>query len=258
MDTEALQAPRVLALGDAAWTVEFGREISATVNARVMDLAERIALLRHDDPLFATVSDVVPTFRSLTVHFDPLAADADALGASLLALGGQHGSTERLGRHWRLPVCFDSEFAPDLPRLAEAKGLTSEQVIARLLDTEFRVYMIGFLPGFPYMGGLPSELAMPRLASPRQRVPKNSLAVAGEMCSVYPWESPGGWNLLGRTPLPLFDLGHGDQASMLAAGDRVRWRAITREAHDHLSDLAQRGAWSREDFLDKETRPCPA
>ena len=258
MDTEVFQAPRVLALGDAAWTVEFGREIDATVNARVMDLADRVALLRQDDPVFAAVCDVVPTFRSLTVHFDPMATDADALASRLLALGQPHGLREQAGRHWRLPVCFDSEFAPDLPRLAEARGLTQAQVIARLLDTEFRVYMIGFLPGFPYMGGLPPELAMPRLASPRPRVPKNSLAVAGEMCSVYPWESPGGWNLLGRTPLPLFDLGHAQQPAMLAAGDRVRWRSVPREEYERLSELGHRGAWSRDDFLDTEASACPA
>ena len=107
MSTTDLLAPRLLALGDAAWTVEFGREISAAVNARVMDLAERIALLRQDDPLFAKVGDLVPTFRSLTLHFDPLLTDAEALGERLLALGRQAGSKLHEGRRWRLPVCFD-------------------------------------------------------------------------------------------------------------------------------------------------------
>lgn len=252
MDTQELLAPRLLALGDAAWTVEFGREISAVVNARVMDLAERIALLRQDDPLFAAVSDVVPTFRSLTLHFDPLLTDAEALGERLLALGQQAGSKLHEGRRWRLPVCFEGDFAPDLPRLAQAKGLSEDTVIQRLLATEFRVYMIGFLPGFPYMGGLPPELAMPRLASPRQRLPANSLAVAGEMCSVYPWESPGGWNLLGRTPVQLFDLKQAEQPAMLAAGDRVRWYAVSRDEYERLQQLIQGGVLPRNSFLQAE------
>ena len=258
MDTTDLLAPRLLALGDAAWTVEFGREISAAVNARVMGLAERVALLRQDEPLLAAVSDVVPTFRSLTLHFDPLASDAEALGQRLLSLARESGEQMREGRCWRLPVCFEGDFAPDLPRLAQAKGLTETEVLAKLLAAQFRVYMIGFLPGFPYMGGLPPELAMPRLASPRQRVPANSLAVAGEMCSVYPWESPGGWNLLGRTPVQLFDLKQAQQPAMLAAGDRVRWYAVPRDEYERLQQLVKGGALPRESFLQAEDETCPA
>lgn len=252
------QVPRLLALGDAAWTLEFGREISASLNARVTGLADRINQVRHALPLLASVTDVVPTYRSLTVHFDPSDAHADELGAWLLALGSEGHTDERKGRQWRLPVCFDQDFAPDLPALAAAKGLTEDQVIARLLAAEFRVYLIGFLPGFPYMGGLPAELAMPRLASPRQRVPKNSLAVAGEMCSVYPWESPGGWNLLGRTPVQLFDLQYAEQPAMLAAGDVVRWYAIQRDEYEQLLTRCQRGDLPRETFLQQEDLTCPA
>lgn len=252
MTAQDLQAPRLLALGDAAWTVEFGRDIDAGINARVMGLADRVAAWRHDDPLFAPVTDVVPTFRSLTVHFNPQTADTEALGQRLLALAGEGGEQAREGRHWRLPVCFTPDFAPDLPRLAEAKGMSEAEVIQRLLATEFRVYMIGFLPGFPYMGGLPPELAMPRLANPRQRVPAQSLAVAGEMCAVYPWESPGGWNLLGRTPVQLFDLRHASQAAMLAAGDVVRWHAVDMAEYERLLTQSQGGQLARETFLQAE------
>ena len=243
--------PRLLALGDSAWTVEFGTTIDAALNARVMALAGRIAAARTDEPLFACVTDVVPTFRSLTVHFEPLATPTEALGQRLLALAADAQSAVHTGRSWRLPVCFDPSFAPDLPRLAQARHLSETEVIARLLGAEFRVYMIGFLPGFPYMGGLPPELAMPRLSTPRQRVPANSLAVTGEMCAVYPWESPGGWNLLGRTPIALFDLAHAEQPAMLSAGDTVRWTAVTRQEYDRLAQQTQAGQWAREAFLDQ-------
>lgn len=250
MATPILQTPRLLALGDAAWTLEFGSDISTATNARVTDLADRLARLRQTEALFAAVLDVVPTFRSLTVHFDPLAADAERLGARLLALGEQGGQVLREGHHWRLPVCFEPGFAPDLPRLAEAKGLTEAEVTKKLLDAVFRVYVIGFQPGFPYMGGLPPDLAMPRLASPRQRVPAHSLAVAGEMCAVYPWDSPGGWNLLGRTPVQLFDLRLAEHPSMLAVGDQVRWYPVPQAEYERLHQLSQAGQLPRDTFLE--------
>jgi KipI family sensor histidine kinase inhibitor len=153
------------------------------------------------------------------------------------------------GRQWLLPVCCDAEMAPDLERLAEVKSMAPETVIALLAAATFRVYMIGFMPGFPYMGGLPPELAMPRLASPRKAVPARSLAVTGEMCAVYPWESPGGWNLLGRTPVPLFDAADEAAPALLESGDQVRWRIVERAEYDHLEGELAGGRLGRADFL---------
>lgn len=235
--------PRLLALGDSAWTLEFGHAIDPTIHARVMRLEERLHEVQGIDPLLAGVLDVVPTFRSLTVHYDPLVTDAHALGDCLLSWAQQTPHEQHdmhNGRLWHLPVCFDADCAPDLQRLSDAKGLHPDTVIQRLLNATFRVYMIGFQPGFPYMGGVPPELHMPRLAAPRQRVPAQSLAVAGDMCAVYPWESPGGWNLLGRTPVVLFDLCHTQQPALLRAGDKVRWHAVDHVTHDQLAcDIAK-------------------
>ena len=226
-------APRLLALGDGAWTVEFGDAIDPALNARVMALADAVRRA-GDDAALAGVVDVVPTFRSLTVHFDPLAADADALGARLLALAHDAAGTVH-------------------------RGLAVDEVLQRLTAATFRVYMIGFMPGFPYLGGLPPELATPRLAVPRKRVPARSMAVAGTMCCVYPWDSPGGWNLLGRTPLPLFDAAHGDEPAWLAAGDELCWTAVDRATHDRLRADADAGRLRRADFLaDDGAHACPA
>jgi len=227
--------PRLLALGDSAWTVEFGQTIDEASNARVMGLAGRIAAARQSEPLMHAVTDVVPTFRSLTVHFDPWTADAAALGRQLLSMAQEGPQICTQGRQWRLPVCFDDEFAPDLPRVCELKRLRRAEVIEQLLGARLRVYMLGFQPGFPYMGGLPPALHTPRLPSPRQKVPARSVAIALDMCSVYPWESPGGWNLLGRTPVVLFDPAQTEQPAMLAAGDEVRWVAVDRRTHDRLA-----------------------
>jgi KipI family sensor histidine kinase inhibitor len=251
----------LLAQGDAAWTVEFGAGIDPVLQARVLALADRVRGLRNVETVLAGVLDVVPTFRSLTVLFDPLRTDAQALGQRLLAWSDASALRERPGRCWRLPVCFAPEFAPDLADLSAACGRTGAAVVELLTSTPFRVGMIGFMPGFPYMTGLPPVLARPRLATPRKAVPARSLAVAGTMCGVYPWESPGGWRLLGRTPLPLFDLQQTAAPAWLAAGDEVRWQAVDRATHDRLAADWAHGAGSREAFLVTPSSgevPCPA
>lgn len=242
-------APRLLAVGDSAWTLEFGSRIEPQIHERVMGLAQRLAQERAAGTGLPGVTDVVPTFRSLTVHFDPWTADAAALGRQLQSLAQEGHRSEVQGHHWRLPVCLDEDFAPDLPRVAEVTGLGREAVVQALLAATFRVYLIGFQPGFPYMGGLPASLNVPRLASPRQKVPAQSVAIALDMCAVYPWESPGGWNLLGRTPVALFDPRQDAQPAMLAAGDEVRWVAVDRAEHDRLAAEIACGL-PRSHFLD--------
>ncbi len=249
--------PLLLPLGDSAWTVEFGDRIDPALHARVMGLAGALHAAREAGEL-AGIVDLVPTFRSLTVHYDPLAIDGEQLGARLLQLAEAAGSSTSDGRHWLLPVCCDGELAPDLERLAEAKRMGTETVIALLAATTFRVYMIGFMPGFPYMGGLPPALAMPRLASPRKAVPARSLAVTGEMCAVYPWESPGGWNLLGRTPVALFDAADEAAPALLESGDQVRWRIVERAEYDHLVGELAAGRLRRTDFLVAAEAAWPA
>jgi inhibitor of KinA len=250
-------APRLLPLGDTAWTVEFGEQIDPLLHARVLGLASALAQVRSalqdsgaDDPGFAGIVDVVPTFRSLSVHYNPLACDGERLGQALLELAKSAGSARAQGRCWRIPVCFDEEFAPDMNDLAAAKGLSREAVMALLCEATFQVYMIGFMPGFPYMGGLPSVLEMPRLASPRKAVPARSLAVAGAMCAVYPWESPGGWRLLGRTPVPMFAASETAAPALLASGDRVRWQPVARPQFDEMEARALAGGLDRNSLLD--------
>jgi KipI family sensor histidine kinase inhibitor len=193
----------------------------------------------------------VPAYTTLTVHFAASGQTDAALDAAdaLLALAGSAVPLSRPGRRWCLPVCFDAEFAPDLAELARAQGLRSDQVVALMTGTVFRVYMLGFQPGFPYMGGLPAVLERPRRATPRTVVPEGSLAVAGLMCAVYPWRSPGGWHLLGRMPLALFDAARSDPA-WLHPGDQVRWVAIERERYDELQRAASAGPLQREAWLD--------
>ena len=248
MNCTDLDTPRLLPLGDSAWTVEFADRIDPAIHGRVMALEALVADARHRDPVLACVIDLVPTFRSLTVHFDARASDPQVLGQRLLSLAANAASSEIGGRHWRLPACFDADLAPDLAMVAERHGTNTHDVVDLLCQTRFRVYMIGFMPGFPYMGGLPASLHTPRLATPRKVVPARSIAIAGEMCAVYPWQSPGGWNLLGSTPLPLFSA-HESVPALLASGDFVSWQAVDRTTYQQIeADFAQ-GQCRREDFL---------
>ncbi len=249
MTTTATAWPRASLLGDRAITIAFGDEISPEVHARVMGFAAELAQRRQRDAL-PGVLEWVPSFAAVTVHFDDTVEDAAAQGQALLGVARAAASHHREGLHWRIPVCFDGACAPDLASLAEARALAPEAVVALMCGTDFRVYMLGFQPGFPYLGGLPAECEVPRLASPRRAVPERSLAVAGRMCAVYPWESPGGWHLLGRTPLRLFDINHTARPALLAPGDTVRWVAIDTDEYRELDELAMAGRLGRERFLD--------
>ena len=244
-------ALQLLPVGDTAWTVEFGVRIDPALHARVLGLAAALDAARKEgaNKDLAAIVDVVPTFRSLTVHYNPLACDGERLGEALALMAESSGAATQEGRHWLIPVCFDDDFAPDLNDLCETKGMTRDAVIALMTEATFQVYMIGFMPGFPYMGGLPKELEMSRLASPRKVVPARSLAVAGSMCAVYPWESPGGWRLLGRTPIPMFSAQEVDAPSLLASGDRVRWQSIDRAAYAEMENAVAAGAFDRKSLL---------
>ncbi len=213
--------PRIVELGDAALTLEFGDRIDRELHARVM--AAQAAL-----PALAGIADVVPTYRSLTVHFDPLQLPHARLAAELRAAAEKPMEKSVLaGRRWEIPVCFGGDFGPDLAAVSTATGRSEQDIIDTLCCLELRVFLIGFLPGFPYLGELPDWLRLPRLTTPRTAVPANSVAIAGAQAAIYPWQSPGGWHLLGRTPLCLFDANNAARPALLAPGDSVSFRAIT-------------------------------
>ncbi|MBV2263028.1 MAG: 5-oxoprolinase subunit PxpB [Thauera sp.] len=222
---------RILDAGDAALTIEFGSIIDPALLAEVDALDAAVLRLKQAGGLPGVI-ETMPTFRSLTVFFDPLVTDRDAVLAALrpLIAAAEHGGAGH-GRHWRLPVCYEGEAAPDLAEVAATIGIGEDEVVALHSGTEYLVYMIGFLPGFPFMGDLPERLRLPRRAQPRVRVPAGSVAIATGLTAIYPWESPGGWHLLGRCPVPLFDARRASP-SLLGAGDRVRFVPVsTEECH---------------------------
>ena len=234
--------PRLLALGDGALTLELGDRIDPACNTQVIAARDALSALK-----LAGISDMVPTWRSLTVHFDPLRLDRELLGKHLLecaqaetqesALAGPRSGIpgRQSPTRWRIPVVFGDEFGPDLTAVAQATGRSAAAVIEALCATELRVFLIGFLPGFPYLGELPEWLRLPRLATPRTAVPANSIAIAGAQAAIYPWQSPGGWHLLGRTPVRLFDVGDAARPALLAPGDSVRFSPVGRNEFERLA-----------------------
>ena len=222
-------SPHILALGDGALTLEFGDRLDPANNARVMAARDALVATRLDG-----ISDVVPTYRSLTVHFDPLRLDRNTLIERLLETAQAKAGESAPATRWRIPVLFGGDTGPDLAEIAQATGRSEETIIETLCDCELRVFLIGFLPGFPYLGEIPEWLRLPRRATPRTAVPANSLAITGSQAAIYPWQSPGGWHLLGRTPVRLFDLNRTDHPALLEPGDTVRFAPISRDEFDRL------------------------
>lgn len=153
------------------------------------------------------VVETVPAFASLLIFYDPLVTEYDAVAAAVqkLAQAPDSDTAAEEGRLVEIPVCYGGAFGPDLPFVAEHAGLTETEVIRLHAGRDYPIYMLGFLPGFPYLGGLDERLFTPRLPTPRTAIPAGSVGIGGEQTGVYPIASPGGWQLIGRTPLKLFD-----------------------------------------------------
>lgn len=240
---------RFLDAGDGAVTLEFGDRIAADLVARVraFDRVLQAALACGGLP---GVIETMPTFRSLTVLYDPLQTRRSTLDPALRALLQQAGQAPAAaGRHWRLPVCYGSDFGADLADVAAATGLAPEVVAQLHAETEVSVHMIGFMPGLPFMGDLPPCLSMPRRREPRLRVPAGSVAITGGLTTIYPWQSPGGWQLIGRCPVPLFDAAAA-QPALLAPGDRVRFEAVTATRFAELAAAITAGELTAAAWLD--------
>ncbi|KRB08993.1 hypothetical protein ASD86_05340 [Lysobacter sp. Root690] len=213
------------ALSDDAWLLRLGEVIDDALNARIHALAAR---LRAQAP--AWLRDLVPAYASLAVFFDSRAIDADAVRDWLQARWAQTPEVadpleSPESRTVEIPVTYGGEFGPDLETGAAELGLSPSALIQRHSDAVYTVSMIGFAPGFPYLSGLDPDLALPRLATPRTQVAAGSVAIGGAQTGIYPRPGPGGWRLLGRTPLTLFDPSRA-QPSLLLPGDRVRFLAI--------------------------------
>jgi KipI family sensor histidine kinase inhibitor len=229
-------APRFEPLADDAVLIHLGTAIDPACNACVHALAARIRTMAP-----GWLRDLVPAYASLGVYFDDRVADADDVREWLRARCVEMRETTefsgpriRPSRPIEIPVRYGGAFGEDFDFAAAQSGLTADELIARHTATVYTVAMIGFAPGFPYLSGLDPTLALPRAATPRTRVRAGSVGIGGAQTGIYPRESPGGWRLIGRTPLTLFDAQR-EAPSLLAPGDRVRFVAIDDDAFAQLA-----------------------
>ncbi|MEM7302661.1 MAG: 5-oxoprolinase subunit PxpB [Pseudomonadota bacterium] len=232
--------PIFLPLGEAALLVQFGESVDRAISERVVALDAVV-----NDADIAGLVETAPSFRSLMVQFDPLMTHSDAVRDQIAQLIANVNSATLSNRSFVLPACYEPEFGPDQVDVAEQTGLSVDEVIAIHSEQTFHVYMIGFLPGHPYLGNLPDSLNLPRRANPRVTVPKGSVATAVGLSVIYPVESPGGWNLLARTPVPLFST-NGAEPALLAPGDKVKFQPVPRTEFEKIAAAVGAGEWIAE------------
>jgi KipI family sensor histidine kinase inhibitor len=229
---------RLLPAGDGAVSIELGDEISREANLRALTL-ERLLL----DAGWPGLGDTVPTFRSLLVHYDPLVLPWAGLRARLDELLGRLADARPPpGRRVELPCAYGGPLGPDLDEVARRLGLAPAEVVRLHAGAEHYVYFVGFTPGLPYMAGQPAQLTIPRLDRPRVKTPPGSVAIGGTQTSIYSVESPGGFWLLGRTPVRLYDPAAPDPI-LLRAGDRIRFRPIEPGEFDAIAAEVAAGAY---------------
>ncbi len=230
---------RILMAGDTAIVVEFGDRIERRLNAIVLALARRL-----EESRIPGLNETIPTFRSLTVFYEPMVLSRSTLERHIAGIVHELRITQGGGRSWRLPVCYDREMAPDLNDVAARTGLTPAQVVERHSGVNYHVYMLGFLPGLAYMGDVPSELVLPRLVSPRHKIPAGTLGIAMSMSLIMPRETPSGLNLIGRSPVAMWrdsDKPGTEENTLLAPGDNVIYQPISLREYEVLAAKAAAG-----------------
>jgi inhibitor of KinA len=211
----------IVPAGDSVLIVEFEERIDPEVNASAIALADAIDAAR-----IAGVRDVVPTYRSVAIYFDPLRTSTDAIVERIDREAPRDATAAAQHRvPLRIPVCYGGDFGPDLGAVAAFARATEDEVVRRHTAITYRVFMLGFVPGFAYLGIVDPRIAMPRHPAPRVRVPLGSVGIAGVQTGIYPGETPGGWQLIGRTPLTPFDATR-SEPFLMKPGDAVQFYAI--------------------------------
>jgi 5-oxoprolinase (ATP-hydrolysing) subunit B len=230
------QAPRFIPCGDAALTVEFGLEIDPAISDKVLALDRALAAAKH-----TAIRETVPTYRSLLVYYDPVRIDFAGMCDVLSEVATRIPPHAAAARRWRVPVVYGGDFGIDLSSVAARAGLSEAEVIQRHTAATYRVYMLGFLPGFSYLGGLDPTLATPRRDDPRLSTPAGTISIGGIQAGIQCLEGPSGWHLLGRTPVRTYHPTR-DPMFLIEPGDEVRFFAIPPDAWDALDTAAHAGA----------------
>ncbi len=232
-----MEAVKFLLTGDTSILVEFGNAISTEINAKIraFDIVLKKSALEG-------LVETVATYRSLSVHYRPeILSHAKLVAHMQHLLQNLDSVAVPPAKVIELPVIYGGEYGPDIDFVANHNKKNIQEVIDIHTSQEYLIYMLGFAPGFPYLGGMSKEIATPRLTSPRLKIPAGSVGIAGEQTGAYPFDSPGGWQLIGRTPVRLYDM-HRPSPILLSPGDYVKFTSVTQEEYDRI--LAEENAGS--------------
>lgn len=229
---------RLLPAGDRALVAEFGNTIDPEINSRVHSLAGQITRQR-----IPGVTELVPTFRSLLIHYDPAVISYRTLCETVRNLEKTAGKTaDTAKRVLHIPCCYGSHFGPDLADMEKLTGLGREEIIAIHSSVDYKIYMLGFLPGFVYLGGLDKRIEAPRLSTPRVKIPKGSVGIGGSQTGVYPLDSPGGWRLIGSTPVEFYSADR-EEPVLCRAGDYIRFEPVTSADYYDIRQMIRHGTY---------------
>ena len=232
--------PRLLVLGDQAFGVEFGDTVDPGLSGKVLALDAAITAGMKSGALGPGIIETVPTYRSLAVHVDPFVADIDAIAAAVLDMARRIAPLPSSPRRWRVPVAYGGAHGIDLEATAARHGITPTELIDRHSSPIYRVYMIGFLPGFTYLGGIDPRIATPRRDNPRLKTPAGTIGIGGIQAGIQSVEAPSGWHLLGTTPVRTFMPGR-EPVFLIAPGDEVSFYPIPAERFEVLARAAAAG-----------------
>lgn len=227
--------PTILPCGDCALILQIGETVDAEANARIIALAAEL-----EERALAGIWEIVPTYRSLLVRYDPEEVRGAELERQLLEAFEHPARTGAEGRLWTVPCLYGGAVGQDLDELSAMKGLSPDEVVALHSGAEYRIYMIGFAPGFAYLGGLPETLHTPRLLKPRQNIPAGAIGIGGQQGNINSVAGPSGWRFIGWTPVRSFDPARAEPF-LFRAGDRLRFRPISTDEADALSARAEAG-----------------
>lgn len=229
---------RILTAGDSSLLIEFGKEISPEINRKI---SATVQMMREQH--IEGVVDIIPAFCSLLINYDPRVVSYEDLKErmqNLVKLDAKTGETKK--KVFEIPVCYEGEYGPDIASIAKHAGLTEEEVIQIHSSRDYLIYMLGFLPGFCYLGGLDERIHTPRLANPRIKINAGSVGIGGSQTGIYPLDSPGGWQLMGMTPVKTYDPDR-EVPILVEAGDYIRFVPIDEAEFKRIKELVERGEY---------------
>ena len=242
------ETTKLLGSGDSCLVVEFSDAIEIDANIKLQCLRHALDALK-----IKGVRECVPTYRSLSVHYDPVKLSREKLEKIVSSsLEKPVESGDALKRVLVMPVAYGGEYGPDMANVSAHTGFEEAEIVKRYTARDYYCYMLGFTPGFSYLGGLDEALATPRLAKPRMLIPAGSVGIAGKQTGAYSIDSQGGWQIIGRTPLRLFDPDDGQNPTLIDAGDWIRFRSISRDEFESIGRDVNAGKYSPERFVERD------